>query len=176
VAQFFCLVPGKDFTDSHAPVLTDLAFRLELIFRVLMKLRTRQFDIETAFLYLDLDEEIYMRIPEGYGRYMLEVHNKTIDRSTHVLLLKKAINGLVQAFRQWWKKFKETMAECNYFLSKADPFLFTKKSNNDGTLSFVILYVDHGGIIGAPEAIKEVIEALSKSFKVNTMGETSKFF
>jgi hypothetical protein len=36
-----------------------------------------------------------MRIPEGYVRYMLEVHNKVIDPSTHVLLLKKAIYGLV---------------------------------------------------------------------------------
>jgi hypothetical protein len=65
-----------------------------------MKLRSGQFYIETAFLYSDLDEEIYMRIPEGYVRYMLEVHNKKIDPSTHVLLLKKAIYGLVQAARQ----------------------------------------------------------------------------
>jgi hypothetical protein len=62
-----------------------------------MKIRTGQFDIKTAFLYSDLDEEIYIRIPEGYGRYMLEVHNKVIDPSTHVLLLNKVIYGLVQA-------------------------------------------------------------------------------
>jgi Reverse transcriptase (RNA-dependent DNA polymerase) len=81
-------------------------FRLALIIRVLMKRRNSQFDIETAFLYSDLDEEIYMRIPEGYVRYMLEVHKITIDTSTHMNLLKKAIYGLVQAARQWWKKFK----------------------------------------------------------------------
>jgi Reverse transcriptase (RNA-dependent DNA polymerase) len=77
VAQGFSQVPGKDYTDSHAPAMMDLAFRLALIIRVLMKLRTGQFDIETAFMYSDLDEAIYMRIPEGYVRYMLEVHNKT---------------------------------------------------------------------------------------------------
>jgi Reverse transcriptase (RNA-dependent DNA polymerase) len=110
VAQGFSQVPGKDFTDSFAPVMTDLAFRLVLIIRVLMKLRVGQFDIETAFLYSDIDEEIYMRIPEGYVRYMLEVHSKNIDPSTHVLLLKKAIYGLVQAASHWWKKFKESMA------------------------------------------------------------------
>jgi Reverse transcriptase (RNA-dependent DNA polymerase) len=82
-----------------------------------MKLRTGQFDLKTAFLYSDLDEEIYMRIPEGYIRYMLEVHNKTIYPSTHVLLKEKAIYGLVQAARQWWKKFKAAMAGCNYFPS-----------------------------------------------------------
>jgi hypothetical protein len=31
--------------------------------------------------------------------------------------------------------------------------------------------VDDGGIIGTPDAIKEVITALGKSFKVKTMGE-----
>jgi hypothetical protein len=35
VAQGFSQPPGKDFTDSHAPVLTDLAFCLALIIRCL---------------------------------------------------------------------------------------------------------------------------------------------
>jgi Reverse transcriptase (RNA-dependent DNA polymerase) len=131
VAQGFSQVPGKDVTDSHAPVMKDLAFRLGLIIRLLMKLRTGQLDIKTTFLYSDLYEEIYKRIPEGYVRYMLEVHNNKIDPSTHLLLLKKAIYGLVKATRQWWKKFKEAMAGCNYFPSSADPCLFIKEANGD---------------------------------------------
>jgi hypothetical protein len=35
-------------------------------------------------LYSDLDEEIFMRIPEGDVRYMLEVQYHVIDPSTHV--------------------------------------------------------------------------------------------
>jgi hypothetical protein len=79
----------------------------------MMKLHTGQFDIETVFLYSDLDEENYIRIPDGYVRYMKEVNNRIIDPTTHAILLKKAFYGLVQAARQWWKKFKEAMAECN---------------------------------------------------------------
>jgi Reverse transcriptase (RNA-dependent DNA polymerase) len=45
VAQGFSQVPGNDFTDGHAPVMTDLAFRLALIIKVQKKLRTGQFDI-----------------------------------------------------------------------------------------------------------------------------------
>jgi hypothetical protein len=48
---FFIQVPGKDFTDSHAPVMTDLAFRLTLLIKVLNKLRTGQFDIESIPLF-----------------------------------------------------------------------------------------------------------------------------
>jgi hypothetical protein len=83
-----------------------------------------------------------MRIPKGYSKYMLEVRNTKIDSNTHVLLLNKAIYGLVQAARQWWKKFKEVMAICNYFPSIIDPFLFIKKAKEEEPLYFVIIYVD----------------------------------
>jgi Reverse transcriptase (RNA-dependent DNA polymerase) len=100
VDQGVSQVPSKDFTERHAQVMTDSSFRLALIISMIMKLCTRQFYIATAFLYADLDEEIYMRVPEGYVRYMLEVHNKVIDPSTHVLPVKNAIYGLVEATRQ----------------------------------------------------------------------------
>jgi Reverse transcriptase (RNA-dependent DNA polymerase) len=110
-----------------------------------------------------------MRMPEGYVQYLLEVHDKEIDPNTHVLLLKKAIFGLVQAAREWWKKFKEVLDECNYYPSISDPCLFIKKAEKDEPLSFVKIYVDDGGIIGTPDAIKEVISALGKGFKVKPM-------
>jgi hypothetical protein len=46
-------------------VMAVLAYRLTLIIKVLMNLRTGPCDIETAFLYSNLDKEIYVRIPEG---------------------------------------------------------------------------------------------------------------
>jgi Reverse transcriptase (RNA-dependent DNA polymerase) len=50
-AQGFIQVPGKDFTDSHAPVMTDIAFRLTLIIKVLKKLRTGHFDRNSISLF-----------------------------------------------------------------------------------------------------------------------------
>jgi hypothetical protein len=52
----FSQVPGKYFTDSHAPVVTDLAFRLAFIITVLKKFCTGQINIKTAFLYSELDK------------------------------------------------------------------------------------------------------------------------
>jgi Reverse transcriptase (RNA-dependent DNA polymerase) len=89
--------------------------------------------------------------------------------------LNKAIYGLVQAARQWWKTFKKVMAECNYYPSKSYPCLFIKKAEKDEPLSFVRIYVDDGGFIGTPDAIKEVISAHGKSFMVKTMGEMENF-
>jgi hypothetical protein len=38
-----------------------------------------------------------------------------------------------------------------------------------------LVYVDDGGIIGTPDAIKEVISALDKLLKVKTIGKMEKF-
>jgi hypothetical protein len=65
---------------------------------------------------------------------MFQVQIKYFDPFTRVLLLTKAIYGLVQAARKWWKKFKEAVAGCNYVPSKSDPCLFNKKSNEDKPL------------------------------------------
>jgi Reverse transcriptase (RNA-dependent DNA polymerase) len=104
---------------------------------------------------------------------MLEVHNVKINPTTHVLLLKKAIYGLVQAARQWRKKLwlHMTTTRVNQIFC-----LFIKKAADGELISFVILYVDDGGTIGTPDDIKEVTSALGKVFKVKTMGEMEKFF
>jgi hypothetical protein len=49
VARGYSQVPGKDFSDSHAPVITVLAFKLVLIIKVVKTLRTGQYGIETHF-------------------------------------------------------------------------------------------------------------------------------
>lgn len=56
-------------------------------------------DIETAFLYGDLEETIFMKVPEGY-----EVVNKDkkIDRSKQCMKLINTIYGLTQAARQFF--------------------------------------------------------------------------
>jgi Reverse transcriptase (RNA-dependent DNA polymerase) len=70
VAQGFSQVPGKDFYENHAPVIDDATFHLVLTLKVLLKLEAGQFDIETAFLYGELDEKIWMVIPDGYPEFV----------------------------------------------------------------------------------------------------------
>ena len=121
VAKGFSQIPGKDFQENHAPVISDTTLHLLLVIKTIMKLDAGQFDIETAFLYGLLEEELWMTIPDGYIKYLKDKHGKTIDPKTHCLKLKKAIYGLVQAARQWWKKFKEVLLTLGYSASRADP-------------------------------------------------------
>ena len=51
-------------------------------------------DIETAFLYGDLEEKIYIKVPEGLEKYL-----DTMFGPDHYFLLIKDMYGLVQAAR-----------------------------------------------------------------------------
>ena len=59
---------------------------------MVMKLDSRIIDVETAFLFGDLDEEVYMTCKE-------------VHEEDEALLLMHAIYGLVQASRQFWIKY-----------------------------------------------------------------------
>jgi hypothetical protein len=60
VAYGYCQVPGIDFSESFAPVLNDLSFRIMLIAKLVWNMTFTVVDIETAFLHGDLDEEIFI--------------------------------------------------------------------------------------------------------------------
>jgi len=66
-APLVCLgysqVPGVDFSVNFAPVVNDVTFRIVL--RLMLQLDAVLVDVETAFLYGVLNEEIYKKIPEG---------------------------------------------------------------------------------------------------------------
>jgi Reverse transcriptase (RNA-dependent DNA polymerase) len=66
---------------------------------------TRIFDVETAFLYGDLEESIFMKITQGYRKVIGD------DKENDVLELRKSLYGLVQAARQWWKTLTNFLTE-----------------------------------------------------------------
>jgi Reverse transcriptase (RNA-dependent DNA polymerase) len=69
VAKRFRQIPGKDLQEHHSPVVHDFTFCVLLVQKHVYNLNLRQFDIVTAFLYVLLDEEIYMEFPEGYEKF-----------------------------------------------------------------------------------------------------------
>jgi hypothetical protein len=63
VACGYSQVPGIDFSESFAPVLNDVSFRIMFIAKLVLNMTYTVIDIETAFLHGDLDEETYMEVP-----------------------------------------------------------------------------------------------------------------
>ena len=99
VAKGSSQIPGVEFTDNYSPVVNDVTFRVvEARMLIIENLKGKVVHIDNAFLKGDLEHEIYMKIPEGYD----EVINQDVDKED-CLILQKAIYGLVQAARQFWK-------------------------------------------------------------------------
>ncbi len=54
---------GINFTKNYAPVMNDVTWHILLVAMIVWKLDAIIVDVETAFLHGNLDEEIYMNLP-----------------------------------------------------------------------------------------------------------------
>lgn len=66
VAQGFSQIPGIDYMVTYFPVVDAITFRYLINLAVHEKLDMRLMDVVTAYLYGSLDNEIFMKIPEGF--------------------------------------------------------------------------------------------------------------
>ena len=102
-AQGFSQRIGIDYDEVFSPVVHFDSIRVLLAIAVKENLKATQFDVSTAYLNSELNETIFMRIPDG-----LEI----VDRNL-VLKLNKSINGLKQSGRCWNAKFDCFMKRLN---------------------------------------------------------------
>ena len=65
MALGYSQIPRVDYTDNFAPVAHDVSFRITLARMMVEKLDSLVMDVETAFLYGEIDEEIFMKSPDG---------------------------------------------------------------------------------------------------------------
>ena len=122
-----------DLKKSYATVSKMSLIRA--VFAIINKenLEVNQLDVKTAFLNGELEEEIFMEIPEG-----LEVTKNTKDQK--VCKLKKSLYGLKVSPKLWNKKFTEAARKLGLENDLHDPCLFTWRWN--GKLALELLYVD----------------------------------
>jgi hypothetical protein len=163
-------VPGVDFTENFAPVVNEVTLRL-----VLLKWMTnpswmaKVYDVETAFLYGDLPEPIYMKIPKG-----LEHLAPDYKVETDCLLLTKSMYGLVQAARQWWKKFIYMLSqEFKFKRSHADACILFR-TDEQGTI-ILCIYVDDALMIGDDGAITKTVKQLREKLSLKEVGELQEY-
>lgn len=74
---------GVDYNETFSPVVKFSSLRTILAIAAALNLKLKQFDVKTAFLHSDLDEEIYMKQPKGFD-----------DGTNKVCRLMKSLYGL----------------------------------------------------------------------------------
>ena len=143
---------GQDYSETYAPVARFDSVRILLAIAAAKDFDLKQFDVKTAFLHGDLDEDIYMAKPDGFD-----------DGSEKVCHLKKSFYGLKQAPRQWHAKFDGFLQQFGLTPSKYDPCIYTSE---DGLL-MLALSVDDGLVMGQSVArIDELLAVLKSEIEV----------
>ena len=76
-------------------------------------------DVDSAYLNGTLPDPIYMKQPYGYER----------GNKEHILWLKKAIYGLKQSGREWYKCLSGTFMKLGFWKSASDAAIFYRHDN-----------------------------------------------
>ena len=157
-------IHGVDYLDTFAPVVKLTTIRVLLALAAVHDLECEQMDVVTAFLNGDLQEDIYMQIPEGL---------RSPENEGMVCKLLKSLYGLKQAPRQWYEKIHNYFVqELKFRNSPNDPCLYIRDSNSSFTI--IALYVDDLLILGnSKTTIADLKLDLRKRFEMKDMGPVS---
>lgn len=155
---------GIDYLETFAPVVKLTTIRTILALTAVHDLECEQMDVTTAFLNGDLNEEIYMQIPEGL---------RTKDNDGMVCKLEKSLYGLKQSPRQWYAKIHAYLVnELKFKASENDPCLYVRKS--ESSILIIALYVDDLLIVGSNKSeITTLKNDLGKIFEMKDLGPAS---
>jgi hypothetical protein len=168
-ARGFLQQRGVDYNETFAPVVRYDSIRVLLALVAAEDLELAQFDIQTAFLHGQLEEEIYMEVPKGLSG---EKQSKSARKSA-VCKLNKSLYGLKQAPRCWNKKFSAFLHEFCFKETEADQCIFVGNVGNESV--YLALFVDDGLIAAKSlDTLDIMLGRLSETFKI-TIGDTSMF-
>lgn len=110
IAKGFSQNFGGDYDETFAPVVAHTTIRESLAEAAHHNVSAHHTEVDTAFLHGELQEEVYMKQPEGY----IEPNSEN-----KVCKLQKAIYGLKQAARAWQIKIAESLKKMNFVQSTA---------------------------------------------------------
>jgi hypothetical protein len=119
-------------------------------------------DVKTAFLNGELEEEVYMKQPEGF----------IMPGNEHkVCKLIKSLYGLKQAPKQWHQKFDEVILSSGFNLNQSDKCVYSR-FDSSGSGVIICLYVDDMLIFGTDQLqVDKTKMLLSSKFSMKDLGE-----
>ncbi|GJV38179.1 putative ribonuclease H-like domain-containing protein [Tanacetum coccineum] len=165
IAQGFRQEEGIDYDEVFAPVTRIEAIKLFLAFASYMGFTFYQMDVKSEFLYGTIEEEVYVHQPTGF-----------VDPAhpNKVYKVIKALYGLHQAPRAWYKTLSSFLMENGFRRGTIDKTLFIKKKKSD--IMLVQVYVDDI-IFGSTKKsmCTEFEDCMHKRFQMSSMGELTFF-
>ena len=167
VAQGFSQQHGVDFDEVFAPVARYKSIRSLLAVANQLDMEVHQMDVVSAFLNGKLEEEIYMKQPEGF------VDQNNSDK---VCRLKASLYGLKQSARCWNTVMDSYLKSEGYIQSTADPCIYYKSCIIDGEKCIILIgvYVDDTILCcNNLDFLKAEKSKISGRFEMDDRGEIS---
>lgn len=161
VAKGFTQREGIDYEETFSPVAMLKSIRILLSIAAHLDYEIWQMDVKTAFLNGSLEEDIYMKQPDGF-----------IEKGQEHLIckLKKSIYGLKQASRSWNICFDQVIKSYGFDQCQDESCVYKKCDGN--VVVFLVLYVDDILLIGNNvKVLSNVRVWLSKQFDMKDLGE-----
>eukprot|EP00873_Tetraselmis_striata_P042412 jgi/Tetstr1/462676/TSEL_007642.t1 len=103
-----------DYAETFAPTVKFTTIRVLFAIAVQYGWNIHQVDVDTAFLYAPVEEEIYMRPPPGYEQY--DARGRPM-----VLRFLKSLYGLKQSPRNWHNTLHKLLVCYGFQQLKSDP-------------------------------------------------------
>lgn len=155
---------GVDYDETFSPVVKIVTVRCLISLAVNNEWPLFQLDVNNAFLYGNLTEDVYMTLPPRYFS----------ANDQRVCKLKKSLYGLKQAPRKWNEKLRQTLIKNGFKQSKSEYSLFVKNENNH--FIGLLVYVDYIVVTGSNlEEVNKVKEFLKTNFQIKDLGELKYF-
>lgn len=121
---------------------------------VSQKLEIIQFDIKTAFLYGEIEEETYMEPLPGIN-----------TNENSVCRLKQSLYGLKQAPRCWNSRFTEFLKGIGIYQCQTEMCVYQGQYRDEHVI--LALYVDDGLVLAKKrDVLNHLLETLTSSFKI----------
>ena len=159
VAQGYNQRQGADYDETFSPVVRMESFRTLVALSTEHNLELHHVDVTTAFLNGVLEEEVFMRQPEGY----------TKPEEEHLVCkLSKSIYGLKQSPRCWNTALHAHLVRMNFEQLHSDPCIY--KSKTEANTFYIGVYVDDLVLAGKNEAsLQEVKQMLGNEFDIKDL-------
>ncbi|GKA05867.1 putative ribonuclease H-like domain-containing protein [Tanacetum coccineum] len=165
VAQGHTQEEGIDYDEVFAPVARIEAIRIFLAYASYMGFTVYQMDVKSAFLYGQIEEEVYVCQPPGF---------EDPDHPDKVYKVVKALYGLHQAPRAWYDTLATYLLSNGFQRGKIDQTLFIKSQK--GHILLVQIYVDDIIFGSTKKELCDEFEKLMKDkFQMSSMGELTFF-
>jgi len=167
-------IEGIDYQAMHAPTARLGHVRLALAIAPKYYLEIHQMDVCTAFLGVNLEEEIDMHPPQGYYR-LVQTGRLTKTSRKMVLRLRKSLHGLKQCSHIRYGTLNDFVILIGFVASHVDRGLFVlhEQEHHGIVVAAVFLYVDDLLIIANEGLIGRITDQMKERFRMHDLGSVS---